>query len=131
MNKKIKSCILSFIILSAFLIGCDSDNIGGAENNDFNFSIPIYDYSDFHYLVDTLYRSSYLDFFNNTSGVLNQHTYDYEILKNDASLEVWVQADYEMERRLAVSYILLPEEPAGGYSDTLWNVSQIHGIRFF
>lgn len=132
MNKKIKSCILSFIILSAFLIGCDSDNISVPETNDINFSIPIYEYSEYHYLVDTLYKSSFLDYCNNTSGVLTQHTYDNAILKNDVSLEVWVQANYiDTVTRLAVSYILLPEEPVGGYSDTLWNVSQVHGFRFF
>ncbi|MFC2093256.1 hypothetical protein ACFLSV_05085 [Bacteroidota bacterium] len=133
MNKKIKSCILSLIILSALLIGCDIDNIGGSENYGLYFSIPIYDYSDFHYLIDTLYKSSFLDYCNNTTGVLAQHTYDNQILSNDISFEVWVQADYYPGggKRSAVAHILLPEEPVGGYSDTLINTTRIPGIRFF
>ena len=134
MNKKIKSCILSFILLSAFLIGCDKDNnICGPGIGDTRFNIAAYEYSDNHFLIDTLYRRSFLDYYNNTTGILTQHTYDNQILSNDISFEVWVQADFYPGggKRSAVAHILLPAEPVGGYSDTLINTTRIPGIRFF
>ncbi|MBL7127800.1 MAG: hypothetical protein ISS16_02325 [Ignavibacteria bacterium] len=132
-EKKIKSCILSFIILSAFLNGCDKDDIiNGPGIGDTRFNIAVYQYSDNFFLVDTLYRRSFLDYYNNETGILTQHTYDNRILSNDVSFEVWVQCEVtEISKRFAVAYLLLYEEPVGGYSDTLWNVSQTHGIRFF
>lgn len=121
MPNKINSLFLVIFIFSVIITGCDSDNIGGSGNN-FNFSIPIFDYSDSHFLVDTLYKSSFLDYNNNTSGVFTQHTNDNRILSNDNSFEVWVQCEAtEISKRLAVGYVMLYEKPAGGYPDSLKN----------
>ena len=132
MSKKINSCFLVIFICSVIFIACDCDNISSSGTNNFNFSIPIYDYSDFHYLIDTLYRRSFLDYYNDSTGILTQHTYNNKILSNDNSFEIWVQCEVtEINKRYAVAHTLLYEEPAGGYSDTLINTTQIPGIRFF
>ena len=126
MLKKINSCFIVVFIFSVIFIACDSDNIGGSGTNNFNFSIPIYDYSDSHYLVDTLYGRSFLDFHNHDSGIITQHTYDNRILSNDVSFEVWLQCEVtEINKRLAVAHLMLYERPAGGYPDSLKNPSQL------
>ena len=106
------------------------DYVGGSQEQIFN--IAAYEYSDNHYFLDTLYKSSFLDVFNNTSGVLAQSTYNNRVLSNDISFEVWVQTEVtEIDKRYAVAYTQLYEEPAGGYIDTLIQTGQEPGIRFF
>ena len=64
----------------------------GAQQQD--FQIPAWDYSDNHYLFDTLYKSSFLDFFNSADGILSTQTDNNTIVTQPESvLEVWVQTD--------------------------------------
>ena len=133
MPKKINSLFLVIFILSVIITGCDKDNnICGLGVDTQRFSTGVLDYSDNWFLVDTLYKRSFLDFYNDSTGILTQHTYDNRILSNDISFEVWVQCEVtEINKRYAVAHTLLYEEPAGGYSDTLINTTQVPGIRFF
>ncbi len=39
------------------------DYSGGAQEQ--NFELKVWDYSDNHYFLDTIYKASFLDFFNN------------------------------------------------------------------
>jgi len=96
------------------------------------FDIRALDYSDYHFIPDTLYKSSFVDFMNNTSGTYLQSTYDNQILSSDSTFEIWVQTeDTLQDKRVGVALTMLSEEPAGGYSDTLINTTQIPGVRFF
>lgn len=107
------------------------DYTGGVQETTFN--IAAYEYSDNHYFLDTLYKSSFLDVYNNTSGVLSQSTYNNEVFSNDISFEVWIQADYSSgsDKRTAISYTQLYEEPLGGYPDSLIKTTKVPGLRFF
>lgn len=133
MSKKINSCFLVIFICSVIITGCDKDNnICGLGVDTQRLNIAAYEYSDFHFLVDTLYKRSFLDVYNDTTGVLSQFTSDNMILSNDNSFEIWVQCEItEINKRYAVAHTLLYEKPTGGYSDTLLYTTQILGIRFF
>ena len=121
--------ILCFLYLTFNIIAC-KDSLVYTETTYFNISAL--DYSDYHFIPDTLYKSSFVDFMNNTSGTYLQSTYDNQILSSDSSFEIWVQTeDTLQDKRVGVALTMLYEEPTGGYNDTLINTTQIPGIRFF
>ncbi|MBN1633952.1 MAG: cell surface protein SprA [Ignavibacteria bacterium] len=102
---------------------------GGTSQQDFQLSV--YDYSDNHYFLDTLYKSSFLDYYNNTTGQLTQKTINNQILHTDPSFEVWVQTlPTDGTKRPGVAITQLPEVTTVLY-DTLINTEEITGIRFF
>lgn len=102
---------------------------GGTSQQD--FQINIYDYSDNHYFFDTIYKSSFLDYYNNTTGILQQETMNNQILETDPSFQVWVQTLVtDGRKRSAVAITMLPEATTLSY-DSLISTEEITGIRFF
>lgn len=102
---------------------------GGTSQQD--FQINIYDYSDNHYFFDTIYKASFLDYYNNTSGILQQETMNNQILETDPSFQVWVQTLVtDGRKRSAVAITMLPEATTVPY-DSLISTEEIAGIRFF
>lgn len=97
-----------------------------------NFQINVYDYSDNHFFLDTLYKMSFLDVFNNTTGSLSTFTLNNRVLSDDElTFEVWVQTETsDQNKRYAVGYTQLYEEPVNGYSDSLKSQQQIPGLIF-
>ena len=63
------------------------DYSGGAQ--ELPFDIKVWDYSDNHYFLDTLYKQSFLDFYNNVN--ISQLTDSLAV--DDQTFEVWVQTD--------------------------------------
>lgn len=96
------------------------DYSGGAQEQ--NFDLKVWDYSDNHFFLDTVYKSSFLDFYTTTSSI-SQRTDSLSV--DDQSFEVWVQTDQTTTGyRRAAMYIDLPRLPASGkYSDTLKNIN--------
>ena len=104
------------------------DYSGGVAQQD--FAIDVWNYSESHYFLDTLYKSSFIDFYNTTTNVYQQSTIDNQILKN-ARLQVWVQTDItDNRKRPAVSYTMLQDSLSIRY-DTLINTNGDPGLRFF
>jgi len=102
---------------------------GGTSQQD--FQVNIYDYSENHYFVDTLYKSSFIDYYNNTTGILLPTTLSNQIIENDPSFEVWVQTlPTDGRKRSAVAITQLPDIN-NVLIDTLINTQEITGIRFF
>lgn len=102
---------------------------GGTSQQD--FQINIYDYSDNHYFLDTLYKYSFLDYYNNTTGILDPETINNQILVTDPSFEVWVQTLItDGRKRSAVAITMLPEATTVSY-DSLISTEEITGLRFF
>lgn len=112
-----------------FLIaGCgESPFINTAQQ--FNFSIAAYEYSDSHFIPDTVYKSSFLDYSNNTSGVLLLSTLDNSLV--DTLVEVWVQHFMTDSSRVASAILMLPQKPANGYADTLFRPGIGQPSQFF
>ena len=80
------------------------------------FQINVWNYSDNHYFLDTLYKSSFLEVFNSTTNTYSQEVYNNRVLSTNNDFEVWVQCDYfESQKRLAVAYVQLYERPPNGY----------------
>lgn len=90
---------------------------GGASEQ--TFEIKAYDYSDNNYFLDTAYRSSFIDFYNNPT--ISLHT--DSLVVDEQSLEVWVQteATTTTKRRAGLHVDLYPL-PLGGYNDSLRRV---------
>lgn len=117
------------IIIGAYINGCDTSSSYVQVQN---FEISTLDYSDNHFFPDTLYKTSFVDFMNNTSGTYLQSTTDNQILINDSTFEIWLQTEsINPLGRLASATTLLYEEPPGGYSDTLKNTMQVPGLHYF
>jgi len=98
------------------------------DNRD-TYQIKVWDYSDNHYFLDTVYKASFLDFFNSTN--ISQQTANLAV--DDQTFEVWVQTDTTtIGFRNAGMHIDLPVMPVNGYDDSLKIVpAQVQGVRAF
>ncbi len=103
------------------------DYSGGAQEQE--FSLKVYDYSDNHYFLDTIYKSSFLDFFNSTN--ISQTTNQLSV--DEQSFEVWVQTDVTTTgyRRAGMHVDLGPIPSSGKYNDSLKNPTTIQGTSIF
>lgn len=108
----------------------EKDYAGGTSEQ--NFQINVYDYSDNHYFFDTLYKSSFLEVYNDSiGGNYSFNTQSNQVLVNNVDFEVWVQCDYTVQdKRFAVAYTMLGARNEVPY-DTLIKTDEIPGIRFF
>jgi hypothetical protein len=94
------------------------------------YTIQVWDYSDNHYFLDTTYKQSFVDYFNNS--ILSSRTDSLQI--DDLTFEVWVQADVTFsgyrEAGLHVDLEKLPQ--SGKYNDSLKVVpTPIQGLRSY
>ncbi|MEO8664542.1 MAG: hypothetical protein ABI462_03515 [Ignavibacteria bacterium] len=119
-----------FIITISFLLISSCEDVTNSNQSPQTFSIPAWDYSDSHYFLDTIYKQSYLDYYNNVS--LSSHTDSLKI--DDQNFEVWVQTDVTTTGyRKAGLHVDLPILPPGGqYSSEFRTVPDLQqGIRTF
>lgn len=97
------------------------DFTNGAQEQ--TFQIKVYDYSDNHYLLDTAYKQSFLNYYNNTTidSVTNQ------LIVDDQSFQIWVQTDYtNRDKRKANLFTDLgPLPPSGRYPDSLLRIDTL------
>lgn len=107
------------------------DYTGGAQQQD--FQINVWDYSDSHYFVDTIYKQSFLAVYNDSTGILSQDILQKKIKTDMPSFQVWVQCDNTVSlKKTAVAYIQLVERPPGGYdSATYKKTEQIADSCFY
>ncbi|MDQ3019900.1 MAG: hypothetical protein M3R36_04915 [Bacteroidota bacterium] len=76
------------------------------------YEIKVWDYSENHYFLDTLYKQSFLDYYNNAT--ISQLTEFLSV--DDQSFEVWAQTDLTVtDYREAALHIDLPVLPSNGY----------------
>jgi hypothetical protein len=98
-----------------------------------NFQINVWDYSDNHYLFDTLYKKSFLEVYGDSTGT-NQYSQDVQnnrIKYTDNTFEVWMQCDVtESKKRFAVGKVMLGARPPGGYDSTVTKPEVIIGEKF-
>jgi hypothetical protein len=113
-----------FVFLGIVLSGC-SDSITTSYNQaQYNsFSIPAWDYSDYHYFLDTVYKSSFIAVMNDSTGILPYYVYKNIIRTDFPSFQVWVQCDNTVpDKRIANSWLMLPEKPIGGYDSASYRI---------
>lgn len=129
-TKSVKRFLLFFTVIPVLLISACSDSINNNNEDLQGYDLNVWDYSDDHYFLDTIYRSSFEDFFDGLN--INLQTESLRI--NDYNFEVWVQTDYSTEnyRRAALYIDLPPMQTVGYYPDSLKFVQNpVHGISNF
>ena len=120
---------LSFAIISIIFFSSCSDDVTNTVDNRDTYQIKVWDYSDNHYFLDTVYKASFLDFYNSTN--ISQQTEDLAV--DEQSFEVWVQPEVTPQYyRLAAMHVDLPVMPVNGYDDSLKTVpTPEQGLRTF
>lgn len=112
----------------------EKDYVGGAQQQEIN--IPAYEYDENHFFLDTLYKASFLDYYNNPDDLLSPTTINQSVIVYPPEqFEVWVQTDNSVQDfRFAVATTMLYERGpnANGYDqDTVvTSPTQVPGIRF-
>lgn len=111
---------LSLILISVIYISACDDVTNSVDIRD-AYEIKAWDYSDNHYFLDTIYKQSFLDYYNN--NFISSHTDSFYV--DDQSFEVWVQTDVTVSNyRRAALHINLPSIPVSGkYNDSFKVVS--------
>jgi len=98
---------------------------------DQNFQINIFDYSDSHYFVDTLYKKLFEKVYNDITGGSAYANDTNMINLANNNFEVWIQCNAtESQKRFAVGKVMLGPRPPNGY-DSLTKVPEtILGDKF-
>lgn len=99
---------------------------------DQNFQINVWDYSDSHYFVDTLYKKSFVVVYNDTlGGQFTPEVKSNRLNINNNNFEVWIQClASESNKRFSVGTVMLGPRPTIGYPDSVKNPVTIPGIKF-
>lgn len=129
--KKLKNVVFAMVtfLVSAFFISSCSDPVSVVPSE---FILRAYNYSDSHYFFDTIYKASFLDYFNNTTGVLRPETEANRVLSEDwNTFEVWVQTDITtIDKRYAAAITMLHSQPGSGYDSSYKTLPQTEGKIF-
>ncbi|HQY22010.1 MAG TPA: hypothetical protein PK294_14395 [Ignavibacteria bacterium] len=127
-NKNTAKRFYLFLILIPilFISACD-DNINNNNEDLQEYDIDVWDYSDNHYFLDTIYRSSFEDYFNNIG--INSQTDSFSV--DDNNFQVWIQTDVQTHdsRRAGLHIDLSPMPTVGNYPDSLKSVlNPVQGV---
>ncbi|MCU0373421.1 MAG: cell surface protein SprA, partial [Ignavibacteria bacterium] len=98
-----------------------------------NFQIQVWDYSDSHYLIDTLYKTSFLEVYGDSTGTNSFSTFVNEnrLKITGDNFEVWMQCDVtESRKRFAVGKVMLAARPSTGYDTSVTTPEVIIGDKF-
>jgi cell surface protein SprA len=108
------------LVLFLLFGGCGDSGITNETTEQYNYSLYSWDYSDYHYLFDTLYKSSFVSFMNDSTGILPDAVMNNKILSDLSSFQVWVQCDNAVaNKKRAVAWMMLEDSvSANGYSDS-------------
>jgi len=120
--------LLTIPISLLFIFSCNDDISNSESVKDF-YELRVWDYSDNHYFLDTIYKSSFHDYSNNIN--ISQQTADLAV--DDQSFEVWVQTETSaIGYRRAALHVDLPVMPVNGYDDSLKTVpTPEQGVRTY
>lgn len=123
---KLVLAVAALAVLSITLSSCESTtNSTSGTYKSVDFSIPAWNYSDNYYLVDTLYKRSFTEYYNNiTSGYQDSN-------RINSILEVWVQCNAsDPDSRFCVGKVMLGARPPQGYDSSITKPENIAGDKF-
>lgn len=127
--------ICSAALVSLYIFSCDSTVNNIPITEEVNFSIPVWDYSDYHYFFDTLYKRSYRETKDDSivGGLFyTQYVEEHRINTLPGALEVWIQCDNtEPTKRLCAGKVMLGPRPEGGYDSSVVNPHIVLGLKYF
>jgi len=93
-----------------------------------SLEIPVWNYSESHYFVDTLYRRSFTEFYKDsiTNFVIENTLY------TQYYTEVWVQCDVNTQnKRLCVGKVMLGPRPPQGYDTSITKPEIVVDNKYF
>lgn len=116
-------------IISTALTSCENSVIiNNTPIPPDNFLLNVWDYSESHYFVDTLYRRSFTEYYRDT---MTTYLISNSIIESTQPLEVWVQCDVtNADKRFCVGKVMLGERPPQGYDTSVTNPENITGEKF-
>ncbi|MCX6158167.1 MAG: hypothetical protein NTY74_09355 [Ignavibacteriae bacterium] len=125
---KIVLLFVSFAVLSVLLSSCESTTVSNPSNPADNFQINVWDYSENHYFVDTLYKRCFNEYYNDS---ITSYTLENSINLNNNYFEVWVQCNTtNMYRRFCAGKVMLGARPQQGYDTSITNPRSIIDNKF-
>ena len=86
--------VCSAAAVSLIMYSCDSTVTNNPTTEEVNFTIPVWDYSDFHYFFDTLYKRSFREVIDDSVNyfIYSQYVTDNRIMPAPEP-EIWIQCD--------------------------------------
>jgi predicted small secreted protein len=126
---KIVLVLVSFVAISILISSCENTvTNNGTPTPPDNFQLNAFDYSDSHYFVDTLYKRSFTEFYNDSITSYTQEN-AIDVLSN--YFEVWVQCNVtDTNKRICVGKVMLGVRPPQGYDTSITNPETIIGDKF-
>lgn len=125
--------VCSAAAVSLIMYSCDSTVTNNPTTEEVNFTIPVWDYSDFHYFFDTLYKRSFREVIDDSVNyfIYSQYVTDNRIMPAPEP-EIWIQCDNTfISKRLCVANIFLGPVPEQGYDTSVTKPIIIQGQRYF
>ena len=125
---KIVLVLIGIVTLSIAFSSCENPVINNIQNTPDNFQISAFDYSDLHYFVDTLYKRSFTEYYNDSAS---SYVYENKIDLSNNKFEAWVECDINHPaKRLCVGKIMLGARPPQGYDTSITNPGIIIDNKF-
>ena len=125
---KIVLLLVSFAVLSVAFSSCESTTVSTPSIPADNFQINVWDYSENHYFVDTLYKRCFNEYYNDS---ITSYTQENEINLSNNYFEVWVQCNVtDTNKRLCVGKVMLGARPPQGYDTSITNPAYIPDNKF-
>lgn len=82
--------IFTFLVIFISIHGCSNDNLTNSNLGGMEYSINVVNYSDYHFFLDTAYKSNFKDF--SIDGTLDNAENIARQVSNE-NFEVWVQTN--------------------------------------
>ncbi|MCX6158187.1 MAG: hypothetical protein NTY74_09455 [Ignavibacteriae bacterium] len=125
---KIVLVLIGIVTLSITFSSCENAVINNTQNTHDNFQLLAWDYSESHYFLDTLYRRSFTEVYNDS---VTSYVSENTISTGNKDVEVWVQCNVtESYKRLCVGWLMLGERPVSGYDTSFINTEPVFGEKF-
>jgi hypothetical protein len=100
---------------------------------DQNFQISVWDYSDSHYFIDTIYKPLFetVKYNDDGPGGTSYSNDPNRLNLNNNNFEVWMQCNAtEAKKRFAVGKVMLGPRPPTGYDTSITNPVSVLGDKF-
>lgn len=127
--KKIVLVLVSLVAISIALSSCENTVINNnTPNKSDNFNLPVWDYSENHYFLDTLYRRSFTEVYKDS---ITNYVTENTLTTGSNDVEVWVQCNItESRKRFCVGWMMLRERPVQGYDTSYINTEAAIDRKF-
>lgn len=126
-TNKIVLVLVSIMVLAIAMSSCDN-TVTNSNATSSPFQIPVWDYSENHYFLDTLYRRSFTEVYKDS---ITNYVTENTLTTGSNDVEVWVQCNItESRKRFCVGWMMLRERPVQGYDTSYINTEAVIDKKF-